>query len=110
MGYIHDLSGGIWCGCSKYARIAQANTRFREEGSAGWLTDRGRVLVALGAPDQVFEPNVADLNQRGRRQVWDYRSQRLQVVFIDQTGFGRWKMTMTTEAEFESAARRVLVG
>ena len=93
-----------------FARIAQANTRFREEGSAGWLTDRGRVLVALGAPDQVFEPNVADLNQRGRRQVWDYRSQRLQVVFIDQTGFGRWKMTMTTEAEFESAARRVLVG
>ncbi|MEP7346737.1 MAG: GWxTD domain-containing protein [Gemmatimonadaceae bacterium] len=93
-----------------FARIAQANTRFREESSAGWMTDRGRVFVALGAPDQIFEPNIADLNQRGRTQVWDYRSQRLQVVFVDQTGFGRWKMTLTSETEFESAARRVLVG
>ena len=31
-----------------FGRIAQANIRFREEGTAGWLTDRGRVLVALG--------------------------------------------------------------
>jgi GWxTD domain-containing protein len=93
-----------------FGRIAQANARFREEGSLGWTTDRGRVLVALGTPDQIFEPNIADLNQRGRTQVWDYRSQRLQVVFVDQTGFGRWKMSLTTEAEFESAARRVLVG
>lgn len=74
------------------------------------MTDRGRVFVALGPPDQIIEPNIAGLNQRGRTQVWDYRSQRLQVVFVDQTGFGRWKMTLTTEAEFESAARRVLVG
>lgn len=93
-----------------FGRIAQANSRFREEGALGWMTDRGRVFVALGPPDQVLEPNIADLNQRGRTQVWDYRSQRLQVVFVDQTGFGRWKMTMTSETEFESAARRVLVG
>lgn len=93
-----------------FGRIAQANIRFREEGMPGWMTDRGRVFVALGTPDQIYEPNMADLNQRGRTQVWDYRSQRLQVVFIDQTGFGRWKMTMSSETEFESAARRVLVG
>ena len=93
-----------------FGRIAQANARFREEGSSGWMTDRGRVFVALGTPDQIYEPNVADLNQRGRTQIWDYRSHRLQVVFIDQTGFGRWKMSLTTEAEFESAARRGLVG
>lgn len=93
-----------------FGRIAQANIRFREEGSPGWMTDRGRVFVALGTPDQIYEPNMADLNQRGRTQVWDYRSQRLQVVFVDQTGFGRWKMTMSSETEFESAARRVLVG
>lgn len=93
-----------------FGRVAQANARFREEGMPGWMTDRGRVFVALGTPDQVYEPNMADLNQRGRTQVWDYRSQRLQVVFIDQTGFGRWKMTLTSETEFESAARRLLVG
>jgi len=91
-----------------FARIAEANTRFREEGETGWLTDRGRVFVALGAPDQYYEPNTTDMNQRGRTQVWDYRRHRLQIVFIDQTGFGRWRMTVGSEAEFDALVRREL--
>lgn len=91
-----------------FARIAQANARFREDAAAGWLTDRGRAFVALGAPDQVIEPNLSDLNQRGRTQVWEYRQYRLQIVFVDQTGFGRWRMTISSETEFESVVRRVL--
>jgi GWxTD domain-containing protein len=91
-----------------FGRIAQANIRFREEGGVGWLTDRGRVFVALGTPDQFYEPNTTDLNQRGRAQIWDYRRHRLQVVFIDQTGFGRWRMTVGSEAEFEALVRREL--
>ncbi len=91
-----------------FARIAQANVRFREEGDIGWLTDRGRVLVALGAPDQFYEPNTTDLNQRGRTQIWEYRRHRLQVVFVDQTGFGRWRMTVGSDAEFEALMRREL--
>jgi GWxTD domain-containing protein len=91
-----------------FGRITQANIRFREEGGTGWLTDRGRVFVALGTPDQFYEPNTTDLNQRGRAQIWDYRRHRLQVVFIDQTGFGRWRMTVGSEAEFEAVMRREL--
>jgi GWxTD domain-containing protein len=89
-----------------FSRIAQANARFREEGSVGWLSDRGRVYVSLGSPDQIIEPNANDLNARGRAQIWDYRRHRLQVVFIDQTGFGRWRMTMGSETEFETVLRR----
>jgi GWxTD domain-containing protein len=92
-----------------FGRIAQANLRFREEGGAGWLTDRGRVFVALGTPDQVLQPNINDLNQRGRTEIWEYREHRLSVVFVDQTGFGRWRMTLSSEAEFEATARRVMV-
>jgi len=91
-----------------FGRIAQANSRFREEGGPGWLTDRGRVLVALGTPDQFYEPNTTDMNQRGRAQIWEYRRHRLQVVFVDQTGFGRWRMTVGSEAEFEALMRREL--
>ncbi len=91
-----------------FARIAQANARFREDAAAGWLTDRGRAFVALGAPDQVIEPNLSDLNQRGRTQMWEYRQYRLQIIFVDQTGFGRWRMTISSETEFESVVRRVL--
>lgn len=93
-----------------FVRIAQANARYREEGgSGGWLTDRGRVWVALGPPDQTYEPTMADIAQRGRTQVWEYREHRLQIVFVDQTGFGRWRMTLSSETEFESVARRVAV-
>ena len=91
-----------------FGRIAEANGRFREEGETGWLTDRGRVFVALGAPDQYYEPNTTDMNQRGRTQVWDYRRHRLQIVFIDQTGFGRWRMTVGSEADFDALVRREL--
>lgn len=92
-----------------FNRIAQANVRFREEGQAGWLTDRGRVSVALGQPDQIFEPTMSDMGQRGRTLIWEYRDHRLQVVFVDQTGFGRWRMTITTESEFEAVVRRVIL-
>lgn len=91
-----------------FGRVAQANAQFREEGSQGWMTDRGSVFVTLGRPDQIFEPNVADLSQRGRTQIWDYREHRLQLLFVDQTGFGRWRMTPTSELEFEGVMRRIL--
>jgi GWxTD domain-containing protein len=92
-----------------FSRIAQANVRFREEGQAGWLTDRGRVVVALGQPDQVYEPTISTVGQRGQTLIWEYRNHRLQVVFVDQTGFGRWKMTLASESEFESVVRRVIL-
>jgi GWxTD domain-containing protein len=92
-----------------FARIAQANSRFQEEGGAGWLTDRGRVYVALGSADQTYEPNASSMGQRGSTLIWDYRQYRLQVVFVDQTGFGRWRMTPSSEADFESVARRLLI-
>lgn len=91
-----------------FGRIARANIQFREEGSAGWLTDRGRVAIALGPPDQVYEPPMSDIGQRGRTLVWEYREHRLQVMFVDQTGFGRWRMTLTSESEFEAVVRRII--
>ena len=92
-----------------FNRIAQANVRFREEGLAGWLTDRGRVTVALGQPDQVFEPTMGNMGQRGRTLIWEYREHRLQVVFVDQTGFGRWQMTLPSASEFEAVVRRIIL-
>lgn len=91
-----------------FARLRQANVRFRDEGSQGWLSDRGRVFLTLGEPDQVYEQGANDVSQRGRAQIWEYREYRVQLVFIDQTGFSRWRLTGASAAEFESLARRVL--
>lgn len=90
-----------------FVRIEQANQRFREEGGPGWLTDRGRVFITLGDPDQIYDQGQNDIAQRGRVQIWEYTQYRVQLVFVDQTGFGRYRMTMTSELEFQSLARRV---
>jgi GWxTD domain-containing protein len=104
-----DPSTGQHEGLNAYfLRIAQANSRFREEGTAGWLSDRGRVFVALGNPDQVYEPNANDVNQRGRSQIWDYQRFRLRLVFTDQSGFGRWRLSTSSENDFEAVVKREL--
>jgi len=52
---------------------------------------------------------MSDIGQRGRTLVWEYREHRLQVVFVDQTGFGRWRMTLPSESEFEATVRRIIL-
>jgi GWxTD domain-containing protein len=90
-----------------FTRLVRANNRFREEGVPGWMSDRGRVYVVLGEPDQILEPQVQDF-QRNRQQLWEYRQQGLQLVFFDQTGTGRWRLTQTSEVRFETEFRRRL--
>ncbi len=37
-----------------YKRIRNANVLFRGEGLKGWLTDRGRVYIMFGPPDEMY--------------------------------------------------------
>lgn len=89
-----------------FTRMLEANTRFKEEALPGWQTDRGKVLLGLGRPDQVFEQMSRSLSQQGRTQIWEYRGQNVILTFYDQNGFGRWRLTTTSESEFMSAWRR----
>lgn len=90
-----------------FASLVRANGRFREETSPGWMTDRGRVFITLGEPDVLLEPPGANF-QRGRQQVWEYQALNLQLVFYDQTGTGRWRLTQSSETRFEQEYRRRL--
>lgn len=90
-----------------FARLTVANERFGDEGASGWQSDRGEVYVTLGEPDQMLEQGDQGFNQRGRAQLWTYHQHRLQLVFIDQTGFGRWRLTSSSEVDFQTVAQRV---
>lgn len=91
-----------------FNRIEAANTRFRDEGSTGWLSDQGMVFVGLGEPDQIFEQGTTEvMATRGRTRVWQYQQYRVNLVFVDQTGFGRWRLTTTSEQDFRTVLRRV---
>lgn len=91
-----------------FARIRTANARFHDDGPVGWQTDRGSAYVALGDPENIYDSGTQDPNQRVRQQVWEYRALRLQLVFIDQTGFGRWRLSPSQRAELDNAVRRKL--
>jgi GWxTD domain-containing protein len=102
---------------SYFSRILQANNRFREEagGRTGWLSDRGKVFVALGEPDQMYEQttntslSVSSMASRGRVQYWEYSQYHVRFLFYDETGTGRWRITPASEADFESINARLLV-
>ncbi len=76
-----------------YVAIAAAARRFREGGAAeipGWRTDRGRIFLKYGEPDEV----LSRAQQRGFTnpyEVWKYtRGRPLKFIFYDETGFGNY--------------------
>ena len=89
-----------------FARIRTANVRFRDDAQLGWQSDRGIAFVALGDPDNIVDTGLMDPNARVRQQIWEYRELRLQLVFVDQTGFGRWRLGAQGRADLDNAIRR----
>jgi len=86
-----------------FRRIQIANQRFRESGEPGWLTDRGEVFITLGEPDDVFD-FTTDVSRAGVRGVrWTYNALRLTLFFQDNTGFGRFRLTPLSRAEYQRA-------
>lgn len=72
-----------------YRRIAYANANF-ESYYKGWRTDMGMVYVMLGTPNNV-ERHPFEINSKPY-QVWDYYDLNRRFVFVDQTGFGDYRL------------------
>ncbi len=89
-----------------FARLHVANEEFRDEGMPGWLTDRGEVLITLGEPDEVFDRR-SEMQGRGRLIVWTYTQLRLTLYFVDDSGFGRFRLDPGSRSEFLRVANRV---
>ena len=102
-----------------FVRLQQAALRFRGDGAGGsrggWLSDRARVYVVLGEPDQLYEQTTngpisrTSISQRGRLQFWEYGQYRVRLVFYDDSGSGRWRMTPASESEFQNINARLLI-
>jgi len=73
-----------------YQRIKEANRLFTEGGTAGWLQDRGRIYILIGAPDQ------REAYPRGRSfydvptEIWYYGFFR--IMFVDPYWSGNYKL------------------
>jgi hypothetical protein len=87
-----------------YARVNEANSRFKEggaAGAAGWRTDRGRIFVLYGPPDERLDRrNSGSTNPY---EVWKYTQDRnLKYVFMDLTRFSNYTLIYTNDRREQS--------
>ncbi|MEW5900705.1 MAG: GWxTD domain-containing protein [Acidobacteriota bacterium] len=84
-----------------YRRIGAANKLFGTAGIRGWRTDRGKVFILLGPPNEIqrdFSAAGSSLSGfHGTREVWNYwglQNPRLpynmEFVFIDKLQTGQY--------------------
>jgi GWxTD domain-containing protein len=89
-----------------FQRVQEANERFRERDTPGWLTDRGEVFVTIGAPDEIWDSS-SDLEGGGRYIRWTYTSARAMLEFVDGTGYGRFRLTSLSRSDFMRVVNRM---
>lgn len=73
-----------------FNRVNYANQHFNALGEHGWKSDRGRILIKFGYPDDV-ERHPFEINSKPY-EIWRYYSLRKVFYFIDVTGFGDYRL------------------
>jgi GWxTD domain-containing protein len=73
-----------------YKRVNYANLHFSTAGRLGWKTDRGRIYIKFGPPDEI-ENYPSQMNSYPM-QIWRYYNLRKEFVFIDRTGLGDYQL------------------
>ena len=88
-------------GCNKFKeeyfrRVTYVIPEFRAGLRAGWKTDRGRVFILYGQPDQVTSYRH-EVDSRPY-EVWQYEQLQGGVlfVFMDRTGFDDYYLVHAT--------------
>lgn len=67
-------------------RFRYAEEHYRAPLTEGWRTDRGRIYILYGDPDEV-ESYPFEMGRKPT-EVWHYFGQSRRFVFVDETGFG----------------------
>ena len=97
-----------------YRRIAYANEHFAS-GVPGWKTDRGRIYIKLGPPDEIEAHPSGGSYQRPAQEgggitstypfeTWRYRyighaGQEISLEFVDETMSGEYHITFDPSAK-----------
>jgi GWxTD domain-containing protein len=73
-----------------FRRIAVANANFTTKLRPGWKSDRGRVYVAFGPPNDIVRRPVP--SGSFPLEVWVYDQPGFEIGFEDRIGFGNYQM------------------
>lgn len=73
-----------------YTRLNYVNKAFSLTDQKGWKTDRGKIFLRYGSPDKISRSD--DNEQWERTEVWHYFDKNSKFIFIDQFGYGDYKL------------------
>lgn len=77
--------------------VSLSNERFSYLGKEGWRTDRGRVFIQYGNPDEI-ERRPSEGEARPYEIWYYYRIENgVQFVFVDRSGFGDYQLVHSTK-------------
>jgi GWxTD domain-containing protein len=71
-------------------RVEEAARLFRNEGKPGWLTDRGRILILFGPPDDRLTRPAGSGSGTACYEQWFYGN--FPVLFIDRHCSGEYRL------------------
>ena len=72
-----------------YRRVNFTNANF-SVFMEGWKTDQGMVYIILGPPSDI-DRHPFELDSKPY-EIWSYYQFNRQFVFVDQTGFGEYRL------------------
>lgn len=96
LGLFWARRGGIEFRKKYLDRVEQANQKFTTRFTPGWKTDRGRVYIVYGPPDEVERYPYSE-NMKPY-EIWHYYNLQGGVIFVfgDRTGFGSYELLHST--------------
>ncbi|TFG47570.1 MAG: GWxTD domain-containing protein, partial [Gemmatimonadales bacterium] len=90
-----------------YGLIAYADREFEEQGrksTPGWRSDRGRIYVRYGAPDDIYDQS-RQTGPTAPYVVWRYtRAKGLHYIFVDRTGVGAFRLVYSNDLKEPAVA------
>ncbi len=96
LGFFWAKRGGVEFRKKYLDRVQQANEKFTTKFTPGWKTDRGRVYIIYGPPDDVERyPYTENMKPY---EIWHYYNLQGGVIFVfgDRTGFGSYELLHST--------------
>lgn len=92
------------------ARVQYANSHFGTMRQAGWKTDRGRILLTYGRPDEI-DRHIMEEDKKPY-EIWHYYDLEGGVIFVfaDISGFGTFELFHSTFSKevFQPDWRRLI--
>jgi GWxTD domain-containing protein len=86
-------------------RVQTANQRYKTNAKEGWRTDRGRVHILYGEPEDI--QRFANSSDSKPYEIWNYHQIEggCEFVFIDFSGFNEYILVHSTKrGEVEDAS------